>query len=110
MRKQSIIYKTAFGKEPYIEYINSLKDRRAVGKIRVCVTRAELGNLGDHEGIGHGIIELKINFGPGYRIYIGLEGQNLIILLCAGDKSSQKKDIQKAIEYWTDYQKTRRTK
>ena len=109
MHKQSIVYKTASGKEPYTKYVNSLKDWKAAAKISVRVTRAELGNLGDYEGVGHGVVELKINFGPGYRIYMGLQGQELIVLLCAGDKSSQKKDIQKAIDYWNDYRKTRRT-
>ncbi|MBI4803398.1 MAG: type II toxin-antitoxin system RelE/ParE family toxin [Elusimicrobia bacterium] len=105
-RKRSIIYKTAKGSEPYAEYVDVLKDREGAAKIRARVTRAELGNLGDHRSVGEGIIELRINFGPGYRIYAGLQGKELIILLCAGDKGSQDKDIWKAMAYWSDYRRT----
>ena len=106
MRKRSIIYKTAKGSEPYVEYVDALKDREGAAKIRTRVTRAEFGNLGDHRSVGHGVIELRINFGPGYRVYAGLEGKELIILLCAGDKGSQDKDIRKAVDYWSDYRRT----
>lgn len=64
-----------------------------------------LGNLGRYRGVGQGVIELKIDFGPGYRVYVGLEGAGLIILLCAGNKGSQDQDIRKAIEYWNDYRR-----
>ncbi len=100
---RSIIYKTASGREPYKEYVDSLRDRRGAAKIRARVLRAEMGNLGDHRSVGHGVVELKIDFGPGYRVYIGLQGRELIILLCAGDKGSQQRDIAKAISYWEDY-------
>ncbi|MDO8805659.1 MAG: type II toxin-antitoxin system RelE/ParE family toxin [Elusimicrobiota bacterium] len=106
MRKRSIIYKTAKGNEPYVEYVDSLKDREGAAKIRARVTRAELGNLGDHRSVGQGVVELRIHFGPGYRVYTGLQGKELIILLCAGDKGSQDKDIQKAMDYWSDYRRT----
>jgi len=105
MQKRAIIYRTGAGVEAYTKYVDALKDRAGAAKIRVRVTRAELGNLGDHKNIGHGLIELRIDFGPGYRIYIGLHGKELIILLCAGDKSSQASDIQKAKEYWEDYKR-----
>jgi len=74
-------------------------------KIRARVTRAEMGNLGDHRSVGGGVVELKIDFGPGYRIYIGLIGERNFVLLCAGDKSDQKKDIKRARDYWQDYQR-----
>ena len=69
------------------------------------VTRAEMGNLGDYHSVGQGVIELKIDFGPGYRVYAGLHGAEIIVLLCAGDKSSQQKDIAKAQNYWQDYRR-----
>ncbi|MCG2724921.1 MAG: type II toxin-antitoxin system RelE/ParE family toxin [Elusimicrobia bacterium] len=106
MNKKSIIYRTTAGIETYVKYIDSLKDRIGAAKIRVRVTRAELGNFGDHKKIGHGIIELRIDYGPGYRVYIGLHGKELIILLCAGDKRSQTKDVKTAIKYWEDYKRT----
>lgn len=106
MSKQALIYKTAKGNEPYTDYVDSLRDREGAAKIRARVVRAELGNLGDHRSVGQGVIELKINFGPGYRVYAGLHGNELIILLCAGDKSSQNKDILHALDYWSDYRRT----
>lgn len=102
---KDIVYRTESGIEAYTEYLYSLKDRAAVSKIRVRITRAKLGNLGDHKNIGHGVIELRINYGPGYRVYVGLHGSELIVLLCAGDKSTQAKDIKKAISYWADYKR-----
>lgn len=102
---KDIVYKTEAGVEAYTEYVNSLKDRSAASKIRVRITRAKHGNLGDHKSIGHGVMELRINYGPGYRVYVGLHGSELIVLLCAGDKSTQAKDIKKAIGYWADYKR-----
>src|SRR5258708_799244 len=105
MRKHSVHYKTATGAEPYTEFVNSLKDRAGAAKIRARVIRAELGNLGAHREVGAGVVELKIDFGPGYRIYVGLRGETSIILLCAGDKSTQEKDIRTALDYWNDYRR-----
>ena len=105
MHRRSIIYKTETGIEPYSEYVDSLRDREGAAKIRTRITRAELGNLGDHRSVGHGVIELRIHHGPGYRVYIGLHGMELIVLLCAGDKSSQGKDIRKTMRYWEDYRR-----
>lgn len=62
-----------------------------------------LGNLGDCKPVGSGVLELIIDYGPGYRVYLGQVGTKLVILLCGGDKSSQTGDIRKAIEYWEDY-------
>ena len=101
--RKSIIYKTAEGVEPYTDYVDSLRDRQAAAKIKVRATRAELGNLGDHRTVGQGVIELRIDFGPGYRVYAALHGNELIVLLCAGDKGTQDKDIAEAHEYWEDY-------
>lgn len=104
-QKKVVVYRTENGIEVFIEYLDALKDISAAAKIRVRVIRAKLGNFGDHKNIGHGIIELRIDYGPGYRVYIGLHGSELIVLLCAGDKSSQAKDIKKAISYWADYKR-----
>jgi len=64
--------------------------------------RAEEGNFGDSEPVGGGVIELKIDFGPGYRVYVGIDG-NEIILLWGGTKKTQQEDIQKAQSFWRDY-------
>ena len=105
MLRHSIHYRTATGAAPHTEYVNSLKDRAGASKIRARVTRARLGNLGDHRGVGEGVVELRIDFGPGYRVYVGLHGETAIILLCAGDKSSQDRDIRLAQDYWSDYRR-----
>ena len=105
MVRRSVLYRTATGAEPYAEYVDSLKDRAGAAKIRTRVTRAELGNLGVHREVGEGVVELKIDFGPGYRVYAGLHGDALIVLLYAGDKSSQDRDIRTALGYWSDYRR-----
>lgn len=106
MLRRSFIYKTASGRESYKDYLDSLKDRWGAAKIRARVLRAEMGNLGSHRSVGHGVVEMKINFGPGYRVYVGLQGQELMVLLCAGNKGSQQRDIAKAISYWNDYRRS----
>ena len=65
--------------------------------------RIKLGNLGDFRSVGEGVCELRIDYGPGYRIYFGQIGNIIVIILLGGDKSTQNRDIRKAIEYWRDY-------
>lgn len=86
------VYKTKF----FTDWFNSLKDQTAKNKIRIRIDRIELGNLGDHHSIGDGVSELRITYGPGYRIYYVIRGREIIILLCGGDKSGQNKDIKRA--------------
>ena len=96
-------YWTSNGKCPYKEWFNSLSDVTLQQIIDARLTRVERGLLGEYAWIGHGVLELKLRIGPGYRIYFGRQGRRLIILLCGGDKSSQQKDIKKALQYWEDY-------
>ena len=98
-------YLTEDGKSPFMEWLHSLDDVKARAKIRVRLDRVRLGNFGDCRGVGDGIQELRIHFGPGYRVYFGQAGQTLVILLCGGDKSSQMKDIELAKHYWNDYRR-----
>ena len=84
--------------------MDSLRDQRARARIRARIVRVRLGNLGNCEPVGDGVLELKIDYGPGYRVYFGQVGMKLVILLCGGDKSSQAEDMR-AIEYWEDYKK-----
>jgi putative addiction module killer protein len=98
-------YQTNEGKNPFSEWIHTLQDFNLRVKIEKRLDRVALGNLGDYRSLGEGVYELKINFGPGYRIYFGQIDLKIILLLCGGDKSSQKQDILKAKEYWTDYEK-----
>ncbi len=96
-------YSTQDGKRPFGDWLWRLKDLRAKAKIVHRVDRAELGNFGKYRDLHAGVFELKEDFGPGYRIYFGLDGDDLIILLMGGDKGSQNRDIAKAREYWDDY-------
>ncbi len=73
-------------------------------KIDHRIKRVKLGNLGDYRSVGEGVFELKINYGPGYRVDFGQIGLTIIILLCGGDKSTQEQDICQAKEYWRDYE------
>jgi len=67
--------------------------------------RVSLGNLGDSHGLGEGVQELRIDYGSGYRVYLGQEGETIVLLLCGGDKSTQTKDIEKAKRYWNEYRR-----
>ncbi len=91
------------GKIPFDEWFNSLRHIKAKYRIELRINRLELGNLGDYRSVGEGVCELKIDYGPGYRVYFGQIGTTIVLLLCGGDKSTQDRDIGKAIEYWIDY-------
>ncbi len=98
-------YLTADERSPFVEWLNSLRDRRARAKIRNRLTRIESGNLGDYRSVGEGVFELRIDYGPGYRVYFGQIGSTIIVILCGGDKSTQEQDILTAREYWRDYER-----
>ena len=100
-----IYYETSDGKKPVQEWLYALKDVMVRTKLRVRIDRVKLGNFGKCAPVSQGVMELKLDFGPGYRIYFGQMGQTLIVLLCGGDKSTQSKDIKKAQEYWADYKR-----
>jgi len=100
-------YQTASGRRPFAEWLSSLRDRRAIGAIAARVTRMQAGNRGDWKSVGGGVFELRIDVGAGYRMYCGQDGATLVLLLCGGDKRTQKRDIEQAHEYWKDYQARR---
>ncbi len=108
--KRVEIYETDSGECPYENWFDRLKDRRAQAKIKVRISRVEEGNMGDCKPVGAGVVELIVPCGPGYRIYVGQMGASLVVLLCAGDKSTQLADIAQAKEYWADYLQTRSRK
>ena len=83
--------------------METIRDQKTLRRIRGRLTRLELGNLGDFRSVGEGVNELRIHFGPGYRIYYGEAANTIILLLCGGDKSSQQRDIERAKTYWQDY-------
>lgn len=82
--------------ETFDRWLRKLKDRRAVARVQVRIDRLAAGKPGDVKPVGSGISELRINYGPGYRIYYLRDGDTLILLLCGGDKSSQDADIKTA--------------
>ncbi|HOQ43490.1 MAG TPA: type II toxin-antitoxin system RelE/ParE family toxin [Smithellaceae bacterium] len=82
--------------DQYIKWFENLADRRAKARIDVRIRRMSLGNFGDVKPIGEGISELRIDYGPGYRVYFTRKGNQIIVLLAGGDKSTQDKDIQVA--------------
>jgi putative addiction module killer protein len=95
---------TEDGISPFITWLNALRDRKAQHKIEIRLKRVELGNLGDYKSVGEGVYELRLDFGPGYRIYFVQIGVTIILLLCGGDKSTQDQDIQQAQKYWRNYE------
>ncbi len=99
-----IIYKSLDGKRPFIDWSDSVKDKQAMQRVLARVARVRSGNFGDSKSVGSGVIELRIPYGPGYRVYFGRDGASIVVLLCGGDKGSQSKDIESAKKYWSDYQ------
>ncbi|MBI5410889.1 MAG: type II toxin-antitoxin system RelE/ParE family toxin [Nitrospirae bacterium] len=103
--KELRLYVTEDGRSPFSEWLTTLRDSKARAKIRVRLDRVSLGNLWDCHGVGEGLQELCIDYGPGYRVYFGQLGTAIVLLLCGGDKSTQAKDIELAKEYWSDYRR-----
>lgn len=87
-----------------IAVFDSLRDLKAKAVIQKRLTRVGLGNFGDYKSVGEGVYELRIDFGPGYRVYFGNDGDTVVILLCGGDKSTQANDIRRAQALWAEYQ------
>ncbi len=98
-------YQGGDGREPFSEWLNSLRDKAAQARIRMRLRQMEAGNLGDCKAVGHGVSELRVHVGAGYRVYFGRFGTAVIVLLAGGDKDSQEKDIQRATELWLDWKR-----
>jgi putative addiction module killer protein len=97
------------GFSPFAKWFSGL-DAHAAAKVTVALYRLEQGNISNVRGVGKGVSEYKIDFGPGYRIYFGQEGDELVILLGGGSKKSQAKDIQIAHMLWAEYKSTKAKK
>jgi len=101
--KEIYRYKTPNGKVPFDEWIQSLTEQNQA-RIDAYIKRAALGAAKKNiEPVGEGVFEIKIDVGPGFRVYFGEKGRTMILLLLGGDKSTQRSDIRKAKEYWRDY-------
>jgi putative addiction module killer protein len=101
-------YLTASGKNVFEEWLDGLRDEKAAARIAARIARLAAGNFGDCRPLRDGVWELRIDYGPGYRIYYAMIGRTCVLLLCGGDKRKQTVDIELAIQYWSDYR--RRTK
>lgn len=91
--------------EIFIDWLNKLKDRRAAARIAARILRFEHGNPGDVRSVGEGVSEMRIDYGPGYRVYFTRRGETIVLLLCGGDKRTQDRDIRLAkrlAKEWTE--------
>jgi putative addiction module killer protein len=93
--------------QPFAVWFADL-DPVARAKVTRAIARMEQGNLSNAKSVGEGVLEYKIDFGPGYRVYFGRDGNALIILLTGGTKKRQQRDIKTATDYWRDYKQSRR--
>ena len=99
-------YLTADGqKDLYTDWLRRLRDAQAKVAVIRRVARVEQGNFGDHKFRRDCVWELRIDVGPGYRVYYGLAGQRLVLLLCGGDTRTHDADIDRAVDYWQDWQR-----
>ena len=99
-----IRYITASGKDVFGQWLDSLNDPRAVAKIVVRIDRLAASNFGDCKPLRDGVWELRVDWGPGYRVYYAITGNSRLLLLCGGDKRKQAADIKRAVNYWKVYQ------
>lgn len=95
---KATIQREALRLDEFADWLSTLRDSRGKAKIVIRVKQMEAGNLGDVKSVGDGVSEARIHYGPGYRLYFIEDGKVIIVLLCGGDKSSQKKDIKRAKE------------
>ena len=101
-------YLTASGRDVFEDWLDSLRDSKAEARISARIARLATGNFGDCKRLSGGVWELRIDWGPGYRVYCAFVGRTCVLLLCGGDKRRQSADINRAVEYWNDYQQRAR--
>ena len=103
MKKEIRTYCTKEGKEPFVEWLESLKDISGRAQIINRLNRIILGNYGDCKSVGNGILELRVHYGPGYRVYFSEQANTILLLLLGGSKRTQSRDIKKAKQYLADF-------
>lgn len=101
--KEIVAFRAKDGRVPFEDWLDELDDKRAVARMLARLARVRQGGLGDCRPVGEGVCELRVDYGPGYRIYFGQKGQTLVVLLCGGDKRSQDRDIRLAKQYWHEF-------
>ncbi len=98
-------YLTEDGRDPYAEWLAGLADRTARARVLVRTQRLRGGAFGDCKPLHDGVWELRVDHGPGYRVYYAQAGRKLVLLLVGGDKRSQRADIETAVSYWQDWER-----
>src|SRR3972149_451534 len=98
-------YRTTAGDEPVTEWLSALNDAQARARINARIARLSAGNFGDCKPLRGGVWELRIDWGPGYRVYYAMLERTCVLLLCGGDKRKQAADVKRAVAYWNDYQR-----
>lgn len=102
-------YVNPAGKDVFDDWLTQLADARAQAKIATRINRLAAGNFGDCKSLRQGLYELRVDWGPGYRVYYAMIGKACVLLLCGGDKRKQAADIELALEYLRDYNERRGT-
>jgi putative addiction module killer protein len=97
-------YCTADGADVFGAWFDGQRDPRAQERIAVRIDRLALGLFGDAKPLREGVRELRVDYGPGYRVYYALAGRTVVLLLCGGDKRTQRADIARAVRYWAEFQ------
>lgn len=93
------------GKDLFLDWLKQLRDTTAKVQIAKRINRIEMGNFGDHRFCRDGVAELRIDVGAGYRVYYAISGQEIVLLLCGGDKRTQDADIDRAVSNWQDWKR-----
>ena len=96
-------YTTPSGHNPFRRWYSKIKDQKTQIAITNRISRLRIGNFGDFKRLNKDLYELRIHYGPGYRIYFGLYRNDIVILLCGGEKDKQQRDINRAQDYWNDF-------
>lgn len=101
-------YASQEGEDLFGHWLDNLQDRHAQVRVAARLTRLENGNFGDCRAVGDGVWELKIDWGPGYRVYYAIESKHVVLLCDGGDKRTQSADIARAIKRWNEWQQRSR--
>jgi putative addiction module killer protein len=102
------VYQDLDGSRPYRKWMDEWRDPCAKVKITARINRVKIGNLGDYKSVGGGVLELRVHYGPGYRVFFGIDRKEIVILLCGSDKSDQIAGIEKAKELWNCYKQEKK--
>ncbi len=101
--KEVVAFRARDGQVPFEKWLNELNDKTAVARVLARLARLRQGNPGDCKSVGEGVSELRVDYGPGYRVYFGQKGRTLVVLLCGGDKRTQDRDIRSAKRHWREF-------